>query len=201
MIPSPISLAPLSRCLYSTGVRPVVQLFALLTAVFLVSCGKKESVVEVSEVRAFMNDDEMLKFYVPREWKQTGATIPGMAMRTRRLNYQFGETGEIYLSLTKGDLLGNANRWLGQFGVDPKTNLGEFESIPVLESKAVFLEQYGIYTQTKKDWGMLGALMLVEGDIVAIKMLGRASEVKAQKENFKKFCLHYNKYKVATDEK
>lgn len=174
-------------------------IFGILSAVSLVgltSCGKKEELVHVETTRPRLSTDKLPPNYVPREWKMTGATIPGAKIRNERfLNYQFGETGEIYVSAVKGDLLGNADRWVGQFGESKRESLEAYPTLNFGGAEAVYVECYGTYTGRKKDWGMHGVLYQQGEYIISVKMLGSAEEVKAQKENFALFCKHYNSYK------
>lgn len=196
-----ISLAPKPQKHYGSGVKGVVQCVIIVLCLgAMVSCGKKEGgVVEVTETRPYVPADKINEHFVPENWQRTGATIPGNQMRERIENYQFGETGEIYTSKVGGTELANLNRWLGQFGLEGKKSLEEFETVEFSHGTGQYLELYGEFEGRKQNWGMVAALLRYQDAVLSVKMLGKADEVKAQVANFKAFCQNYNEYKGGKD--
>ncbi len=109
----------------------------------------------------------------------------------RLLNYRFGEsgTGEVYVSISSGGVMDNANRWLKQFGRDAMTaeSFAGMEKIPVSGVEGVWVEAVGEYgagmgADAKPGYGLAGVIAEVGGQILTVKMVGPKIEVEAEKQ-------------------
>jgi len=134
------------------------------------------------------------QYVKPEAWVDKEATP------FRLLNFTFGTDGEAYLSESRGGVLPNVNRWLGQFGADPATSLDDLESFPVLSGKGYLVSAEGAFKgmrmpQAKPNYMLLGVLVEIDGQLITIKMTGPANEVKQQEQAVKSFCksLKYTK--------
>jgi hypothetical protein len=112
------------------------------------------------------------------------------ANQFRLLNYRFGDSGlgEVYVSISSGGLMENANRWLKQFGRDAMTaeNFSAMEKIPMLGMEGVWIEAEGDYgagmgADSKPGYGLAGVIAETDGQIITVKMIGPKNEVDAQK--------------------
>lgn len=108
----------------------------------------------------------------------------------RLLNYAFGESGlgEVYVSISAGGVMNNANRWLNQFGVAPMTAeaFSAMEKIPVAGVEGVWVVAEGEYgsgmgADAKPGYGLAGVIAEVDGKILTVKMVGPKNEVEAEK--------------------
>lgn len=125
---------------------------------------------------------------VPEGWQEA----PGSAFRL--LNYKFGTAGEAYLSVSRGGVLENVNRWLGQFGADPV----DAEGLAAME-KAVIQDHLGVWVkaegrfggamgkQAEDAWALRGVVTSGPKGLVTVKMLGPIDEVKAEEERLRAF--------------
>lgn len=109
----------------------------------------------------------------------------------RLLNYRFGEsgTGEVYVSISSGGVMDNANRWLKQFGRDAMSaeDFAGMEKIPVVGLEGVWVEADGEYgsgmgADAKPGYGLAGVIASVGGQILTVKMVGPKNEVDAEKQ-------------------
>lgn len=136
-------------------------------------------------------------FTKPEEWTEKPASM------FRQLNYAFGEgdrTGEVYLSEVGGDLLGNLNRWYGQFG-KPAISQSDLEKLPkrvLLGQTAYLVEAEGGYNPgmgraAKDDIKLIGAIAKVGDGLVTIKLLAPSELANQQRGNFETFLASLKK--------
>jgi len=116
---------------------------------------------------------------VPEGWSEA----PGNSMRL--LNYRFGEAGEVYLSLSRGGVLDNVNRWRRQFGQEPldAAGLDALEAISLPGYEGVWIEAEGTYGAgmgqgAKEGYGLAGVVAAKGEDILTVKMVGPNEEVR-----------------------
>jgi len=174
----------------------------------LVSCGKKESDVVVTETRALTTKDSLAKLSASDDERFSNA-IPSpvratppenwLAVRAtefRQLNYRFGTsgTGEVFVSVAGGSLLDNANRWLGQFGAPALTSetFAAQEKVPMLGAEGLWLEALGTYASgmgqpPREGYALAGVLVVANQRLVTVKMIGPAAEVAAERERLRAF--------------
>lgn len=112
----------------------------------------------------------------------------------RLLNYRFGSGGEVAVGISAGDLPGNVNRWLAQFGRDPldADAVSALEKIEVMGVSGVWVEAEGDYEpgmgqEGRKDQALAGVIADDKGRIITVKMTGPAAEVAAQKAALRSF--------------
>ena len=111
----------------------------------------------------------------------------------RKINFTFGTAGEIYLSESRGGILPNANRWLGQFGADAITSIDQLEKIPLLSGTGYLVSATGSFKGMRMahpvdNYKLLGALIEIDGELITIKMTGPSAEVSNQELSFRTFC-------------
>src|SRR5690606_29193791 len=101
----------------------------------------------------------------------------------RLLNYRFGSGGEVAVGISAGDLPGNVNRWLAQFGRDPldADAVSALEKIEVMGVSGVWVEAEGDYEpgmgqEGRKDQALAGVIADDKGRIITVKMTGPAAE-------------------------
>lgn len=122
-----------------------------------------------------------VKADLPTGWTALPAT------ELRLLNYRFGPsgTGEVWVSLSGGSVLDNVNRWLRQFGKEPLDEAG-FKALPtqpLLGTTGVLVKAEGDYTggmgqPPKPGYGLAGVITEFQGQILTVKMVGPAAEVR-----------------------
>lgn len=125
---------------------------------------------------------------VPEGWTEA----PGSAFRL--LNYKFGTAGEAYLSISRGGVLENVNRWLGQFGVDTvdAAGLGKMEKVELAGHQGVWVTADGRFggamgKQAQDAWSLRGVVTEGPSGLVTVKMLGPTAEVRAAEDGLKAF--------------
>lgn len=125
---------------------------------------------------------------VPEGWEE----LPSSGFRL--INYRFGSEGQAYVSVSRGGVFENVNRWLKQFGKDAvdAAGLDAMEKIEVAGYKGVWVEADGEFgggmgQQAQSDWSLRG--VVAEGDegILTVKMLGPAAEVAAEGDRLRAF--------------
>lgn len=126
-------------------------------------------------------------FTQPELWKTQAPTD------FRILNFTFGDKGEVYLSESRGDILANVNRWLGQFKQPALGDISTLETINLFGKTAYIVETSGSFqgmrmTKPIDNFSLLGIIVKVEGVLITIKMTGNHSEVTSQKSNLFSFC-------------
>ncbi len=143
--------------------------------------------------KMFATSDERFRDIKPSpvqgEAPQNWLVLPSSQFRL--LNYRFGEsgTGEVYVSISSGGVMDNANRWLKQFGRDAMNaeNFAGMEKIPVAGVEGVWVEADGEYgagmgADAKPGYGLAGVIAEVGGQILTVKMVGPKNEVEAEKQ-------------------
>ncbi|BCX49750.1 conserved hypothetical protein [Haloferula helveola] len=125
---------------------------------------------------------------VPEGWK----AAPGSSFRL--LNYTFGTKGEAYVSLSRGGVLENVNRWLGQFGAEKldAAGLEKLKPIEVAGFKGVWVSVDGDFgggmgKAAESDWSLRGVVAAGPQGILTVKMLGPTVEVTSEDEALKAF--------------
>ena len=93
-----------------------MRAFLLTVLGATLSCQKQKDEITVTEQRELTMFDEKLPSNIIDEPADTWRQIPSTDFRL--LNYLGGEKEnvEIFIGVSGGGLLGNANRWMGQFG-------------------------------------------------------------------------------------
>ena len=128
-------------------------LSALAILVFVTSCDKPDDVVVTETRRLTLRDGKPQLFassderfsntrpspvigQPPTNW----LSIPGTEFRL--LNYRFGNGGEVSVSVARGGVLGNVNRWLRQFGQDglDEAGLKKLRKVPMAGGEGVWIE-------------------------------------------------------------
>lgn len=151
------------------------------------------------EPRMFASSDERFRDAKPApirgEAPENWLALP--AAQFRDLNYRFGDsgTGEVYVSIISGDVLGNLNRWRRQFGEEGLSARGfeDLERIPMLGEEGVWITLEGEYASgmggagAKPGYGLAGAVVKVGGKTVTVKMIGPKDEVQAEEAEVKAF--------------
>jgi hypothetical protein len=124
-------------------------------------------------------------------WMAPGTWTKGLEKSTRAVTYATPGGGECYVSVIPGDANGieaNMNRWRGQLGVAALA-AGEVEKLEHLsicgaDGRMITIEGAG----DSAGKGMLGALALVGGRSVFVKLTGPRDAVQKEAENFKAFA-------------
>jgi len=125
---------------------------------------------------------------VPEGWVEA----PGSAFRL--LNYKFGTAGEVYLSVSRGGLLENVNRWLGQFGesaVDA-AGLAGMEEVEISGHKGVWVKADGKFggamgKAAQDAYSLRGVVTDGPSGLLTVKLLGPTDEVKAEEARLRAF--------------
>jgi hypothetical protein len=188
----------------------------------LAGCREKPAEMEVSETRPLTSADQVPKlmatsqerfrgqggghgsgggptapvkygFTKPEGWEQK----PGTSIRL--LNFAVGPegTGEVYVSQTRGDLLGNVARWRRQFGIADTSgeDLGKMPRVVVMEAgEGLLVEASGTYSPgmgrpDAPGQALAGVIAVLQGGgVFTVKMTGPEAVVKAERERFLEFC-------------
>jgi hypothetical protein len=158
-------------------------------ATFLAGCRQPETAIHVTETRRLTLHDKVYpgdyKDAPPMGWRR----LPGTQFRL--INYVAGENDsvEIVVGETQGDLLANANRWLGQFGLTPVQSLEFLGKTAMLGRNAYLVEGKGTYNPgmgrpVEEDYAMIGVIRESPVNLITLKMIGPAAEVEKQREAF-----------------
>lgn len=126
--------------------------------------------------------------HLPDGWTE----LPGNAFRL--LNYSFGDGGEVSVSMSRGGVIDNVNRWMKQFSspaIDA-AGMAELEKASVVGFEGVWLKAEGDYSPgmgrtNVSDYGLRGIVAEKGGEILTVKMVGPAAEVAAQEVNLRAF--------------
>lgn len=111
--------------------------------------------------------------------------LPGNEFRL--LNYRFGPsgTGEVWVSSSAGSVRDNVNRWLRQFGSPPldEAAFKALPTIPLLGTTGVLVKTEGDYVAgmgqpPQTGYGLAGVVAEFQGQILTVKMVGPAGEVR-----------------------
>ena len=165
----------------------IISAFAALFA----SCREQHREINVTETRDLTLYDKTylnsLDAKVPMGWRR----LPGTEFRL--LNYVAGkdDSVQIVLGVSQGEVLANANRWLGQFGLTPLISLDYLGKSECLGQLVYLVEADGDYTPGMgqppgKGYSLIGAIQRSEGNIT-IKMTGPTEEVEKQRQSFYDF--------------
>ncbi len=182
--------------------------FIAMTCLWLTSCEKSGERILVTETRQETSKDVTPKMFAtsderfrdikpsPVEGKAPQNWLALPAKQFRLLNYRFGESGmgEVYVSLSSGGVMDNANRWLKQFGRTAMTaeDFAKMEKIPVAGIEGVWVQADGDYgagmgADSKPGYGLAGVVAEVGGQILTVKMVGPKNEVDAEKQNLRQY--------------
>ena len=129
----------------------------------------------------------------PEGWSEE----PPTAMRDANLRFGENGEGECYVMQAGGSLEANANRWLGQLGLDPLTE----EQIAALPTRSLFgipayiVDATGAYkgmgaAEAMEDYRLLGLILPVgnTGQSLFVKMVGPQALVDENESKFNAFC-------------
>lgn len=174
----------------------------LIASVVMFSACEEKKEITVTETRSVTTKDTAPKLFATsderfRDAKPSpvkGDTPPGwLALpptQFRLLNYRFGEsgTGEVWVSISSGSVLDNANRWFKQFGAQP-LDAAALEKLPpaaIAGATGVWVAAEGDYAggmgaPPKTDFALAGVIASVKGQILTVKMVGPKAEVAAAK--------------------
>ncbi len=158
-------------------------------ATFLTGCGQPEKSIHVTETRELTLHDRNypgnLQDKPPQGWRR----LPGTQFRL--INYVTGkdDSVEIVMGESQGEVLGNANRWLGQFGLTPLQSLDFLGKTTMLGKEAYIVEGSGTYTPgmgkgVQGNYAMIGVIRQSGTNIITLKMTGPAEEVEKSREGF-----------------
>lgn len=147
--------------------------------------------------KLFANSDERFRNAQPAPVKGTPPekwlVLP--PAQFRELNYRFGATGEVYVTLASGSVADNVNRWRGQFGLArlSPVELDAAEKIPIAGTEGVWVEATGEYASgmgapPQPGYGLAGVIAQVDGRILTVKMVGPEAEVDAEKPALRTFA-------------
>ena len=117
----------------------------------------------------------------PASWR----AIPGTEFRLK--NYLAGpnEEIEIFFGQSRGEVLDNANRWLGQFGEEKATDLSNFTTVAFADFQGYIVEASGDFgggmgAAPRENWGLWGVIApYSSSNIMTIKATGPADAIKA----------------------
>lgn len=183
-----------------------MKAFSIFTAticLWLTGCEKSGERMLVDETRGETSKDVPPKMFATSDQRfrdikpspvegnppQNWLVLPSSQFRL--LNYRFGEsgTGEVYVSISSGGVMENANRWLKQFGRDAMSAevFAATEKIPVVGLEGVWVEADGEYgsgmgADAKPGYGLAGVIASVGEQILTVKMVGPKNEVDAEKQ-------------------
>ncbi len=164
------------------------NLVLLATAATLFAgCGEPEKSIHVTETRPITLHDRHypgnLKDRPPLGWRR----LPGTQFRL--INYVTGkdDSVEVVMGETQGQVLENANRWLGQFGLTPLQSEEFLGKTEMLGRPAFIVEGKGTYNPgmgqgAKEGYAMIGIIRQSSSNIITLKMTGPVEEVEAQRE-------------------
>ena len=182
----------------------------LACALIVSACEKTPDDVTVTETRPLTTRDGTPKLNASsderfRDAKPSpvqGETPDGWlklpASQFRLLNYRFGAsgTGEVWVSLSQGSVLDNANRWLTQFSAPEVTEeeLAQLPTVAIAGTSGRWITAEGDYAggmgaPPRDGFGLAGVIAELGGQILTVKMVGPTAEVQTAKpvlENFAK---------------
>ena len=167
-------------------------LLALTTTIF-VSCKDSEQSIIVTETRPLTLYDQKYPGDIhdrpPLEWRRIPST------RFRAVNFVAGEndTVEIFMGNSRGNIIANANRWLGQFGAEPKASREDFPTVEILGASSALIEAEGNYTPgmgapDAESYALVGAIRATGDEVLTFKMVGPIQEVSKLREDFLTYC-------------
>ena len=170
---------------------PDMRFFVLLAALanLLTGCGRPEREIHVTESRELTLHDRSypgnLQDKPPLSWRR----LPGTQFRL--INYVTGEgdSVEVVMGESQGEVLENANRWLGQFGLTPLQSIDFLGKTTMLGKVAYIVEGAGTYTPgmgkgVQENFSMIGIIRASGRNIITLKMTGPTEEVEKARDDF-----------------
>ena len=130
-------------------------------------------------------------------WTAPAGWTQGAAKMGREVTFNSGADGavECYVTLLAGDgggLLANVNRWCGQLGAARRSEADiaalAREKILGVDAAIVELERGETATAPAQQEHLIGALCLLTGRAVFVKMTGPRAQVQEQRAAFLEFC-------------
>jgi len=114
----------------------------------------------------------------------------------RLLNYRFGESGEVWVSISSGTVLDNVNRWISQQFAAPAIDQAAMEklrTVPIAGSTGVWVEATGPYSPgmgapPKPGYALAGVITSINGKILTVKMVGPQAEVEGARPTLEAFA-------------
>jgi len=178
---------------YSRSIaKPIMKIrnmaMGMASILVLSSCQESTKPIEVTETRevSSYDDEGNIGGVMPAEWRRVPST------KFRDYNCKFGKDGEVYLSIASGGVKENAQRWLKQFDDDNEVVVEELEVFETFGEEGVIIEADGTFAGmrgiTQEDAALLGLMVQTRGNLITVKMVASAEDVKAQRENFFSFC-------------
>jgi hypothetical protein len=174
----------------------------------LAACEKPKDEVTVTETRPLTTRDGTPKLNAtsderfrdakpsPVQGEKPEGWLKLPASQFRLLNYRFGEsgTGEVWVSLSQGSVLDNANRWLKQFSTQAisEEELAKLPTVAIAGATGRWITAEGNYepgmgAPPKDGFALAGVIASVGGQILTLKMVGPKSEVQAAKPVLESF--------------
>ena len=131
-------------------------------------------------------DSPVVASVVPEGWREA----PTSAFRL--IHHQFGDGGEVYVSVSRGGLLENVNRWLAQFGAEPLKDLGALEPVEVAGYRGVWVKADGRFggamgAEARDDWALRGVVTEKDGEILTVKLMGPSAGMDAVEADLRRF--------------
>ena len=130
-----------------------------------------------------------LTWDVPKGWKEVAVT----AMRQANLRFGPADEGECYLASAGGGLLANLNRWRRQMGLEP-VDQAAADALPeqmLMGQPATLMSLKGTFTgmgaSPKKNYGLHGLILEIDGRGMFVKMTGPSPLVSANIAQFDAF--------------
>lgn len=184
-------------------------LIGLTAVALLAGCRDEAEEVTVEATRELTSEDRAPRLFAtsderfrnarpspvrgqaPAGWQSVPAT------QFRLLNFRFGPEGrgEVYVSMSRGGVLENVNRWLGQFGAEPvdEAGLAGMRKLPLLGGEGVWVETSGTFgggmgQPESADFGLAGVVVSVGGRLWTVKMIGPEAVVEQEKEALEAFA-------------
>ena len=156
------------------------------------SCHESEVSIEVTKTRRVTYFDQQPPRDIldkpPLGWRSIPAT------QFRDINFLAGkdESVQIYASTAQGGVLANANRWLGQFGLDPVGDPRAFDTVMILSLRSIVVDASGNFDsgrgEVEEDYGLVGAIREASEGLFTLKMIGPAEEVAKLRPEFLAYC-------------
>lgn len=160
----------------------------MMVGMLLVSCQESNEPIEITERRELTSYDTEgnLKVVMPSDWRRVPST------KFRDFNCKFNEDGEVYISIASGGIKENAERWMKQFGSDEELVVEDLTTVDSMGGKGRVIEARGTFQGMRglniEDAALLGMMVESGGNLITVKMVAKADEVAAQRENFMAFC-------------
>lgn len=188
--------------------RPLPPIACALASFTVFACSDPPAEVEIEETRELttLDDDVALHksswarfrpgernyvYTLPEGWVKERPT----SMRKVNLATGGEAPAEVYVSESRGSLYDNVNRWRGQFGLEPisEVEVNLLPRVPALGTELTLVEATGTYEPgmgqpPRGESGLAGVIGSTGDGVITIKMVGPASTVAAERERFLVFC-------------